>query len=166
MEIIEVGAVIVSADTFAVIGEYQSFVQPHRNPRLTHFCMELTSIRQHDVDSAPAFPEMVQSFKSWLYSYSNFVFCSWGDYDRQQLQQDCNYHRIPNPISAQHMNAKRRFSETQGIAKKLGLAQAVAAAGMQFQGTQHRGIDDARNIARLLPYIVGQARVGMPNSAT
>ena len=28
-------------------------------------------------------------------------------------------------------------------------------AGLQFEGTAHRGIDDARNIARLLPLIVG-----------
>lgn len=161
MEIIEMGAVMVRANDFKVIDEYQSFVRPHRHPKLTQFCTELTSIRQSDVDAAHSFVEFVSEFKRWLYRYSNFVFCSWGDYDFHQLQQDCNFHRIPNPISAPHLNVKKRFSETQCIAKKLGLAQAVALAGLQFLGTHHRGIDDARNIACLLPFAIGTAEVDM-----
>jgi inhibitor of KinA sporulation pathway (predicted exonuclease) len=30
---------------------------------------------------------------------------------------------------------------------------------LAFQGTEHRGIDDARNIARLLPYALGRLPV-------
>lgn len=161
MEIIEVGAVMVRADDFEVIDEYQCFVRPQRHPKLTRFCTELTSIRQSDVDAAHSFVECVSAFKRWLYRYSNFVFCSWGDYDFHQLKQDCNFHRIPNPISAPHLNVKKHFSEAQCIAKKLGLAQAVALAGLQFLGTHHRGIDDAHNIARLLPFALGTARVNL-----
>ena len=39
--------------------------------------------------------------------------------------------------------------------KKPGLGDAVRMVGLRFDGTQHRGIDDARNIARRLPFIVG-----------
>jgi inhibitor of KinA sporulation pathway (predicted exonuclease) len=31
--------------------------------------------------------------------------------------------------------------------------------GLTFEGTAHRGIDDARNMARLLPWIFGDGRV-------
>jgi inhibitor of KinA sporulation pathway (predicted exonuclease) len=151
MEIIEFGVVMADAH-FRVIDEFQSFVKPVRHPVLTPFCKQLTSIRQRDVDAAPTFTECVATFKSWLYRYHDFAFCSWGDYDHSQLQQDCDFHRIANPVSAPHRNVKRLFSERQGLKKKYGLAEAVARTGLPFSGTHHRGIDDARNIASLLPF--------------
>lgn len=155
MEIIEIGAVMVAARDFRVEGEFQSFVRPVRHSVLTPFCRQLTSIRQADVDAAPAFGEMVATFKEWLYRWRGFTFCSWGDYDLHQLNQDCDFHRVPNPIGAPHLNLKRAMTERLALRKKPGLGDAVKMAGLQFEGTAHRGIDDARNIARLLPLIVG-----------
>jgi inhibitor of KinA sporulation pathway (predicted exonuclease) len=153
MEIIEFGAVMVEARHFQVVSEFQRFVRPVRHPVLTSFCTELTSIQQHDVDSAPLFKDVAAQVKKWLYQYQGFVFCSWGDYDRKQLQQDCAFHRIPNPIGAPHINLKPLMSERFNLSKKLGLGQAIRHAGLEFSGTAHRGIDDARNIARLLPFL-------------
>lgn len=168
MEIIEIGAVMVKADGFQVVDEFQCFIRPVRHPRLTAFCTKLTSIQQADVDHAPEFKEAIATFKAWLYQYSDFVFCSWGDYDLKQLLQDCDFHKVPYPISASHFNVKRLLTERQGLAKKPGLGQAVQLAGLEFSGTHHRGIDDARNIARLVPYAFGDARLrfnssGWPN---
>jgi inhibitor of KinA sporulation pathway (predicted exonuclease) len=157
MEIIEFGCAMVSAAGFQIVDEFQSFVRPIRHPRLTAFCQQLTSIRQQDVDAAPGFPEVVKDFKAWLYRYSEFVFCSWGDYDLKQLRQDCEFHKVPYPISASHINVKRLMAERQRLPKKPGLGEAIRLAGLEFSGTHHRGIDDARNIARLLPYIFGEA---------
>jgi inhibitor of KinA sporulation pathway (predicted exonuclease) len=159
MEIIEIGAVMAEAQTFEVVGEFQTFIRPVRHPRLTPFCISLTSIEQKDVDAAPLFAEAIAQFKQWLYRYSGFVFCSWGDYDLKQLNQDCDFHKIPYPINAPHLNVKRLMAERQGLSKKPGLGDAVRMAKMEFQGSHHRGIDDARNIARLLPYIFGTAKL-------
>lgn len=153
MEIIEFGAVMVEAKNFQVLSQFQSFVRPVRHPVLTGFCTELTSIQQHDVDGAPLFKDVAVQFKKWLHQYQGFVFCSWGDYDRKQLQQDCAFHGVPNPVGAPHINLKPLMSERLNLSKKLGLGQALRQAGMQFEGTAHRGIDDARNIARLLPLL-------------
>ena len=160
MEIIEWGAVMVDAHSLAVVGEFESFIRPVRHPRLTPFCTQLTSITQADVDAAPAFAEVLARLRPWLQQHPRHVFCSWGDYDRKQLQQDCDFHRLPNPIDAPHLNVKRGFSERQGLKKNLGLGEAVTRAGLRFEGTHHRGIDDARNIARLLPWVLGEARLG------
>lgn len=159
MEIIEIGAVMVDAATLAPVDEFQSFIQPLRHAQLTPFCRSLTSIGQHDVDSAPTFVEAMPAFKTWLYRHAGFVFCSWGDYDKRQLQRDCDFHGVPNPIGAPHANVKRLFAQRQQLAKKPGLGEAVQMAGLVFTGTHHRGIDDARNIARLLPYVFGTARL-------
>jgi inhibitor of KinA sporulation pathway (predicted exonuclease) len=160
MEIIEIGAVMVDAKTWTVVDEFQSFIRPVRYPQLTPFCTQLTSITQADVDGAPGFAEFVGNFKAWLYRYQDFVFCSWGDYDLHQLRQDCAFHRLPSPIGAPHRNVKRIMAERHNLAKKPGLGEAIRMVGLRFSGTAHRGIDDARNIARLLPWIFGDAVLG------
>ena len=159
MEIIEIGAVMVEAAAFRVIDEFVSFVRPVRHPTLTAFCTALTSITQSDIDAALGFVDIAARLKVWFAPYDDFVFCSWGDYDRKQLDQDCAFHQIPNPIVQPHINAKREFARRQGLRKRPGLGGAIAEAGLAFEGTQHRGIDDARNIARLLPYAFGNMRI-------
>jgi inhibitor of KinA sporulation pathway (predicted exonuclease) len=158
MEIIEIGAVMVDATDFHIEDEFQSFVRPVRHPMLTDFCTSLTSIAQRDVDAAPAFSEFVSAFETWLHRYDDFAFCSWGDYDYRQLHQDCEFHGIPCPIDAAHLNVKRLFSERSATRKKFGLAEAIRKVGLDFAGTHHRGIDDARNIARVLPFVFGESR--------
>jgi len=155
MEIIEIGAVLVEPDGFEPVSEFQSFIRPVRHPTLTPFCRELTTIAQADVDAAPSFSEAIAAFKAWMYSQGATVFCSWGDYDRKQMDQDCQYHRLPSPMPGRHLNLKALFSTTRGLRKKLGMAQALDQVGLPLDGTHHRGIDDARNIATLLPYAIG-----------
>lgn len=154
MEIIEIGAVMVEAASLEPVAEFQTFVRPQRHPRLTDFCRELTSIAQSDVDAAPPFPEVLKKFVDWAAGFAEPLFCSWGDYDRKQLQRDCAFHNVAYPRELGHLNLKNRFAERTGIRRRLGLAEALKRSGLQFSGTHHRGIDDARNIARLLPQLV------------
>jgi inhibitor of KinA sporulation pathway (predicted exonuclease) len=158
MEIIEIGAVLVDSSTLKPVGEVGTFVRPIRHPKLTAFCTELTTITQGDVDAAPLFPEALAKVKALLQEHGaeDALFCSWGDYDRNQLTQDCRLHGVPYPFH-DHLNLKKRFSERQGLPKKLGMAAVLAHVNLKLEGTHHRGIDDARNIARVLPWIVDRA---------
>lgn len=152
MEIIEIGAVMVSATTQQPIDEYQAFVRPVRNPTLTPFCRDLTGISQSQVESARLFPEVLHEFVAWGRRFRSFVFCSWGAYDRSQLKQDCEHHQLDYPFGDQHINLKAEFSYANGGRKK-GVLAALRSVGLSFSGAHHRGIDDARNICRLIPYI-------------
>lgn len=155
MEIIEIGAVMVARKGLAVVDEFQTFIQPVRNPQLTAFCRELTSIRQSDVDQAPQFPAALKALQAWLAPFEDYLFCSWGDYDKSQFAQDCRFHRLAYPFPDAHLNLKKQFSITQGYKKRFGMAGALQIAGIPLQGTHHRGIDDARKMAKLMPWIVG-----------
>jgi 3'-5' exoribonuclease 1 len=53
----------------------------------------------------------------------------------------------------QHVNLKAKFASMNGQRKKLGVFAALRSVGLTFSGSHHRGIDDARNIACLLPYV-------------
>jgi 3'-5' exoribonuclease 1 len=161
METIEIGAVMVSTASLEIVDEFQTFIKPLRHPNLTEFCLQLTSITQTQVDTAPTFPDAIKLWQPWLAQFDKTIFGSWGDYDRKQLQQDSKHHGIdlPYPVSSNHVNLKEIFSTTQGLNKRHGMAQALNLVQIELTGTHHRGIDDARNISKLLPYILGQQRI-------
>jgi 3'-5' exoribonuclease 1 len=161
METIEIGAVMVATDSLEIVDEFQTFIKPLRHPILTEFCLQLTSITQQQVDTALTFPEAIRSWQTWLSGFDRTIFSSWGEYDRKQLQQDSKHHRIdlPYPVSSNHINLKELFSTTQGLNKRYGMAQALTLVNIDLTGTHHRGIDDARNISKLLPYILGRQTI-------
>lgn len=153
MEIIEIGAVLLDAASLSVSAEFQTFVKPVLHPHLTPFCRSLTSITQAQVDDAPGYAEALKAFRDWFYGYGASRFCSWGDYDKRQFELDCRRHGLGYPFPGPHLNIKRAFSEALGLSKKFGLGQALAQLGLSFAGTPHRGIDDARNMARIVSHL-------------
>lgn len=154
METIEIGAVWVNAETLELGETFQTLVRPVRRPILHPFCTELTHITQAMVDAAPLFPQAWAEFRKAWDNYPGAVFCSWGGYDKKQLLQDCGYHRLSYDLP-EHINLKAAFSERQKLKKQLGMAQALEKCGLPLVGTHHRGLDDAVNIAKLLPWCVG-----------
>lgn len=152
-EIIEIGAVLVDPVTLEPIGEHQTFVRPRIHPTLSAFCTELTTIRQDDVVHAPTFPEAIEGLRTWL-AGRDVLFSSWGEYDRNQLSRERHRHGIRLPWGKGHFNVKAAFAERTGTAR-CGMAEALARAGIALTGTHHRGLDDARNIAKLLPLALG-----------
>lgn len=163
METIEIGAVMVESEDLKPISEFQTFIKPVRHSILTDFCKQLTSITQEDVNHADTYPEAIKKFSHWLHQYDNFLFGSWGKFDRYQLQQDSKFHEIPYPIPSKHINLKRYFKKNQNLNKRYNMAEALELAGFSLQGTHHRGIDDARNIAKLMPYILGRIDLKISN---
>lgn len=149
-EIIEWGVVAVDGKTLQLVDEFQSFVRPVRNPVLTDFCKRLTHISQEQVDNAPTFVDALDAFSGWLRQYKNPVFCSWGNYDKNQLLSDCLYHDVSYPFDTDyHVNIKKRFLHKYNL-KNAGIDKALRLCNLEMTGAHHRGIDDARNIAKLM----------------
>lgn len=157
-ETIEIGAVLVDPVSLEPLEEFQTFVRPVVHPRLTAFCTELTTITQDDVDGAPLFSAAAAELSAFG---RDSVFCSWGAYDRVQLGRDAQRCGIAHPLPGRHLNLKELFARAAGDRKSVGNGRALGRVGLERTGTHHRGIDDARNIARLLPYALG--RVSIPS---
>jgi inhibitor of KinA sporulation pathway (predicted exonuclease) len=149
MEIIELGAVLLDADG-AVAGEFETFVRPVRHPRLTAFCTELTGIVQADVDAAPPFRQALAAFLAFAGDWGRLAFCSWGSFDHKILARDCAWHGIPVPAFATVRNLKHEFAAARRTHRGISIAQALQALGERFDGRPHRGLADARNVARVL----------------
>lgn len=150
MEIIEIGAVLLNAQTLGIDDEFQTFVRPTRHPELTAFCTRLTTITQAQVDAAPEFIDALMHFTKWFKQHESLQFCSWGNYDRNQLQQDCDLHRIDYPFPEGHLDLKQAYSDAVGKSKRFAMNAALKQLNIGHEGTLHRGIDDARNTARIV----------------
>jgi len=176
MEIIEIGAVILSvADLNRVTDpasfdyssdEFQTFVKPMRHPELSNFCKTLTSIQQADVDQAPLYQDAIKALSSWMEAYAEtdeILFCSWGAYDKNQFQQDCIWNGVAYPFADTHCNIKKLYSQMPGQKKPKGLGKVINELGWKFEGCHHRGIDDARNIARVVVWLTKNGVVVQPD---
>lgn len=151
MEIIEIGAVKLNED-FEIIDEFDSFVKPVVEPELSEFCIELTSIQQTDVDTAPTFLEIYPEFLKWI-GADEYYLCSWGAYDPKQFMIDCERNVIPYPEKfSNHINIKKEFCTWQEI-RPCGMKRALQILDIPLEGSHHRGIDDARNIAKIAKVI-------------
>jgi inhibitor of KinA sporulation pathway (predicted exonuclease) len=150
METIEIGAVLIDPDEEQVVAEFDAFVRPIRHPILSDFCRELTTITQEDVDNADRFPAVLERFVEWTGNAQGCILASWGRYDPQQLRKDCYLHGIDYPFLGPHMNVKNWFAQRVTGKRRCGLKRAVRLCNLDFAGTHHRGIDDARNIWRVI----------------
>ncbi|MCU7649990.1 exonuclease domain-containing protein [Pseudomonas piscis] len=156
MEIIEIGATLVNREGREQ-DHFQRFVRPVRRPMLTPFCRELTHITQANIDGAAPLSEVWPLFERWLAQHRPRLegWASWGDYDRKQLQQEWHNQQLQSLLAdIPHMNLKQRFAKARRLERPLGLNTALQLAGMQFNGQQHRALEDARNTARLLPLVL------------
>ncbi len=148
-EIIEIGAVMV--DGYGdEISRFNRFVRPILNTNLSAFCQELTSIRQQDVDRAKTFERVAEDFQDWgLMLDEDYLLCSWGGFDKKMLIQDSLLHKMEPDWAEPHINLKQQYVDLKRLRKPCGLKAAVEREGFDFDGTHHRGIDDAINLAKL-----------------
>jgi inhibitor of KinA sporulation pathway (predicted exonuclease) len=149
-ETIEIGAALAD-DRFELAGESRTFVRPAENPGLSEFCTLLATIRQAQVDRAPCLREALAATTMELERQAarpirELDFLSRGYHDRKQSERELSREAIPYPFgphrSLEHESASRHH------VKPCGMHQAPRMLGLPLDGTHHRGIDDARNIAR------------------
>lgn len=154
MEIIEIGAVWAAVDGH-VLAEFQTLARPKLHPQLTSYCRQLIGITQTDIDAAPMLHIAMDRLAQFaeIHTTEDALWGSWGQSDAQQLAHDCARHGTRNPLEKfAHVNLKREFAKRRRGMKQVGMKKALALVGLPLQGTHHRGLDDARNIAKLLPW--------------
>lgn len=153
-EIIEFGVVIQDVQYADVVNDFQRFVRPVIHPQLSDFCKTLTTITQDQVDEADTFAEVCEELSAVVEALKeqddNIVWISWGQYDYNQLENECRRNGIRNPLAGiPHVNLKGVEAALRGRSRQIGLDRAIEAAGLEWEGTHHRGIDDAQNVVRV-----------------
>lgn len=148
-EIIEIGAVCIDEQKNKK-EEFIRFVRPLENPTLSDFCRSLTTITQKEVDEADTFPVVLEQFQNWINSFGkDYFLCSWGFYDRNQFQSDCELHNLSTNWLKRHISLKHQYGKFKNLKRPIGMKGALWKENIPLMGTHHRGIDDARNISNI-----------------
>ncbi|KAI4999901.1 hypothetical protein ZWY2020_004490 [Hordeum vulgare] len=164
-EIIEFPAVLVDGATGLIESAFRRYVRPRHRPVLTQFCRDLTGIRQEDVDGGVDLGEALWMHDAWLKAATakagnrrcvRLAVVTWGDWDcRTMLEFECRFKGIEKPSYFDRwINLRIPFQAAFGGGGRVNLQEAVRAAGLDWEGRLHCGLDDARNTARLLVEIM------------
>ncbi|CAH8487451.1 ERI1 exoribonuclease 2 [Schistosoma bovis] len=183
-EIIEFPVVVLDSVTGKLVDSFQSFVKPTENPELSVFCSDLTSIQQCNVEDAPTLAVVLKRFEHWLRKTKETLGCSfkgqpattaifvtWTDWDISTcLWDECRRKKLPLPGDMlNRIDLKAIFQQWLGSHKvgrkwRGGLKDALNLVGLHFEGRPHRGIDDAKNTARLLFHLLSKNVLNLATS--
>lgn len=147
-DIIEIGACFLDTQT-GKISQKTSYIVKPRNSIMSPFIIKLTGLTQEDVNKGIPFSDACNKL-SKEFGTRNRIWASWGDYDRNHFIRDAEFYDARYPFGPRHINAKTLFSLVNGLTKEIGLLKALDYYDFEFKGTQHRGHDDAFNIAKVL----------------
>lgn len=145
-EIIEIGYAILKVNGNQILSHGSIIVKPERST-ISEFCTNLTTLTQEIVDRGVYFPEACRILTLELNSFGR-PWASYGNYDIKMLKDQCERLELKYPMTPQHLNVKTM--STVLIGKRQGVGGTLTSLGLQFEGQQHRGGDDAFNIARIL----------------
>lgn len=155
-EIIEFPIVLVNMKTLAIEKHFQSYCKPRLNPKLTAFCKSLTGITQDQVDKAEEFPNVLNTVSDWFLTHNlgetnSFAIATDGPWDMQKfLRMQCDTSNVEYPAWAKEwIDVRKLFSNWFGV-RRCGILKMLDYIGFEFEGNQHCGLDDSRNIARIL----------------
>ena len=144
-----------------VIAEFHSYVKPVINPLLNEFTTKLTGITQEQVDAAPPLQEVIYKFSEWyqstFLSNSNIssCLCTDGSHDVREFVFRCSVltQRTQWPVTPSFfrwIDIKETFSNFLNIPYQGNITTMLDILGMTFEGRPHSGIDDARNLSKIV----------------
>lgn len=91
------------------------------------------------------------------YDSEDLTWASYGNYDLNMLQNQAKRFNVDYPLSDEHINVKTLFGELHPtVRKSVGMARALSELNFKLEGTHHRGVDDAKNIAKILHWCLQQ----------
>jgi 3'-5' exoribonuclease 1 len=162
-EIIEFPAIFVNSNSLKVEYEFHRFVRPTENPILTPFCTGLTGICQSDVDQAEVLTSVLGEFQTFLTDncITEYTMCTDGPWDFQKfLQPEVTRKKVEVPLwGNKWLDIRRRFEQSYKLEKWMNVNDMLKHMGSEFEGRPHSGIDDARNIARIVCHIHSRDKV-------
>jgi inhibitor of KinA sporulation pathway (predicted exonuclease) len=154
-EIIEFPVILIRSNPYEVIDVFHTYIRPTINPILSDFCTKLTGITQEMVATAPLFKDVFDSFHDWLQShvpesFDECIFVTDGPWDlRDFVLKECVYIDRERPEFMNQIVDIRKEFELFYKQPKTNLDGMLRYLQMEFEGREHSGIDDSKNIERI-----------------
>lgn len=170
-EVIEIGAVMLN-ESYEEINNFKTFVKPQYNVGIEKKYEELTGITTVMVSAAPRFERAFSDFVDWCFNggkkdsenaeneneNEDFKIYAWSDSDLHQLSKEVRLKKLEQTEKVKKVlscieDFQKTFTCALKLDKALSLEQAVAYAGIDFEGHQHDAFYDARNTAELFKMV-------------
>lgn len=151
-EIIEIGLCLFDVTTGQRSAPRSIFVKPQRS-RLSDYCIELTTITPQMLANELDFRAACALLRE-EYNADERTWASYGDYDRLQFIKQCEEFQVPYPFGRSHINVKNLLALQYQLKREVDLGHGLDLLGLPFEGTLHRGSDDAWNIAAVLEWVL------------
>ncbi|XP_067562551.1 ERI1 exoribonuclease 2 isoform X6 [Tursiops truncatus] len=169
-EIIEFPAILLNTSTGEIESEFHAYVHPQEHPILSEFCMELTGIKQAQVDEGVPLKICLSQFCKWIQKIQQqkkitfatrvsdistsevklCAFVTWSDWDLGVcLEYECKRKQLLKPVFLNSWIDLRVTYKIFYRRKPKGLSGALQEVGIEFLGREHFGLDDSRNTALL-----------------
>jgi len=155
-DIIEVGVCLLDLQTLERSDKRSIMVKPTRS-EVSDFCTELTSITAEDVEDAGTLADACRALRK-KFGSKDRAWASFGDYDRRQFERNCSALDVSYPFGPTHYNVKNVLAVGLGLEREPSLIEACEMLGVTFEGTHHRGDDDAWNIAAVMVKLLAKTR--------
>jgi inhibitor of KinA sporulation pathway (predicted exonuclease) len=151
-EMIEIGLCVLDVASGEREPARAIMVQPQHST-LSEYCIQLTTITPEMLTDGMHFAEACDLLRGEYGSHQR-TWASYGDYDRLQFVKQCEAWGIPYPFGHSHINVKNLLALQLGLKKEVGLQVGTSLLGLTFEGSIHRGVDDAWNIAAVLDRVL------------
>ena len=151
-EIIEIGLCELDVATSEREEPRAILLQPQRST-LSPFCIQLTTLTPEMLSDGLTFTAACKLLEN-DYQSKNRTWASYGDYDRLQFQAQCEAWGVPYPFGRSHINVKNLLALRLGLKREVDLQRGMGLLRLPFEGTIHRGVDDAWNIAAMLAWML------------
>lgn len=146
-EIIEIGITPISLPDKKILDSESIIVWP-TTTEISEFCTELTTLTPEYVSRHGQSFDTAMRYMASKYRTDRNMWASWGKYDDKIFIRQCEKESVKYPFNNSHLNVKTLFAWRHGFNCRLD--KALAHVDIPLDGTFHRGVDDSRNIAKIL----------------
>jgi len=164
-EVIEFPTVAINAKTMKIDHTFHYYVKPKMNPILTDFCKDLTGIQQDWVDNGLDFKECMKLHNQWMMEHFieknlKFAFVVCGDWDLKiMIINQCKMDKLSVPsYFSEWINIKKMYAQIYNKPVR-GMTSMLRDMNLQLEGRHHSGIDDCKNIGRVLVEMLKQGKL-------
>lgn len=144
------------------IGEFSKYVRPTLNPILSDFCTKFTGITQKQVDVADTIDKVYEEHHKWLITNTKanaeIYIMTCGAWDiKTMLPKEIKNKKLKHySVYKRYINIKDEF-EYFYKKKSNGMVGMLNNFGLKLDGRHHSGIDDTKNIAKILIKMVSDS---------
>ena len=156
-EVVQIGAVRLDADSFAIQVEFEVLIKPRFNPHLSSYFEDLTGISNQDV--ADRGVDFRTGYERFLAFAGDCPIAAFG-HDELVLEENLRLYGITDAKPLPLFYDLRGWFAVQGLDPRGRHSCDIGPAlGVPFVGRAHNALDDARSLAAGMEAIVARGQL-------